>query len=146
MVRTSHPQPGYVFASQVPPTSSLFSMSSKLRMPNLRMICIARPRPLGPAPIISTSVSNDMARARTFKMKIGRSVVSKADNAFGRSRMQTSQYLSHRQHLAIYCPAYSTPSATSGTLLPCVRLLTPFTKRVLVLDIVVRGTLFVHWF
>jgi hypothetical protein len=57
---TSHPQPGYVFASHVPPTSSLFSINSKFRMPNFRMICTARPRPLMPAPMIKTSVSNDI--------------------------------------------------------------------------------------
>ena len=59
---TSHPHPGYVFASQVPPTSSLFSMSSKLRRPYFRMIWTARPRPLMPAPIMRTSVSYDMAK------------------------------------------------------------------------------------
>jgi hypothetical protein len=57
---TSHPHPGYVFANHVPPTSSLFSTSSKLRIPNFLMICTARPRPLMPAPMIKTSVSNDI--------------------------------------------------------------------------------------
>jgi hypothetical protein len=59
---TSHPHPGYVFASQVPPTSSLFSMSSKLRRPYFRMIWTARPRPLMPAPMMRTSVSYDMVK------------------------------------------------------------------------------------
>lgn len=55
--QTSHPQPGYEFAHQVPPIWSDFSTSSKFLVLYWRSSWMAKPIPDAPAPMMRTSTS-----------------------------------------------------------------------------------------